>query len=205
MFGIRKQRHEVTSKSKLVGVTGVGHGVGVTHMSLIAASYLSSALAYRVAYAEVSHKSRVLTYLGDEPIMHGRNVGYRFKGVDYFPAVCEEGISELETKRYDVVICDLGVIEPNKRMLVKWCDRLIVIGSLQLWRYEEYREYMRDYYIKGDTLRAGLFGLYLKDEEKRRFEKEFNVPITGVPYMSDPYRLKKEDITAMQRITAGWL
>lgn len=205
MFGKCRRRHKTTAKCILVGVTGVGHGVGVTHIALAAADYLSSVLGYKAAFAEVAEQSSIISFLTGETVMNGRNVGYRYKGADYYPSIGIDTVSEILSDRYDIVISDLGVFEAGKRMMAGRCDRVMIIGSMQPWRYDEYRYFMRDHYIKDGSWSGSMYGLYLRKDQKSRFEKEFGVSVAGIPYINDPFRLDREDIDNLSRLTAGWL
>ena len=200
-----KRRGKVTSRCVLIGVVGTGSGVGVTHLALSIANFFSSALGARCAYAELCAESKVMSYLPDDTVIAGSNVGYRYKGVDYYPAVSRDSLSFIRNNLYDIVICDLGKASYEDWIVTNRCDRLMIIGSMQPWRFDEYRRFMRDFYITNGTLNGGLYGLYLKKNEKFRFEKEFGVSVDGIPFISDPYGLNKTDIEYLQKLTAGWL
>ena len=205
IFGFGQKHHRAVRRRILAGIIGTGHGVGVTHTALAIANCLASFSAYRVAFVEVSEHSSIIAFLSAEPFMLGANIGYGYKGVDYFPAVREEGLSRIFAADYDVTICDLGAVSTDEYQIADRFDELLIIGSLRPWRYEEYRVFMRDFYIRYDMRHGSLFGLYLKEEERRRFKEEFDETVHELPYLCDPFKLEIEDIGHLRKMTEGWL
>ena len=204
IFGARHHKTQYVRQCRVIGIAGCTPGSGVTHIAISAANYLTGMMGFRVAYVEVKEKSDIVQFLEKNPIIHSRCVGFSHMNVDYFPQAQADDVADIEELGYDFLICDLGVIEPEVRSVLRRCHRRIIIGSLKPWKYKKYSEYMRDLYMKDDSLRGFLYVIFLRKEEEQRFYREFGVRVKGVSLIEDPFRLKGVDRDYLERFTAEW-
>lgn len=179
--------------TQIIGLWGVTCGVGATHLTVALANFLCSKERYRVAVAELRSDGRIANLMEEEWFVTEGCVGFCRSGVDYYPKISADQMRLLSGKGYDYLLvlyppADTGVV------YLESCHRRIVVGSLKPWNYREYQKFMRDIYLERDMPAWDLRGQFLTGEQKRKFEAEFHVSVKEIPFIEDPFCLRKKDL-----------
>ena len=119
---------KVHSAPQLVGVCGSVHNVGTTHISLALCNYMSNKCMYRTAYVELNgtHEILSLSKTADEKV-------FTYKNVDFFPHAVMSTLTEILNMRYERVIIDFGILNPNTLKEFMRCDVRIAVCTISKW------------------------------------------------------------------------
>lgn len=183
-------------KKKTIGIMGSDRGVGVTHLALAIANFISIETGEKVILADLSGTKEL------KRIKTAKD-GTLY-GAAYFPDVTNEQIPRLMNESYDYLVFDFGSDrEKNFREFLR-CERKIVTGSFSLWKRQAYDDFMQyakyeKSYMEWDY--CALFGI--KKEDKKNFKKLYGVPVREVPFFSNPYELEKEEFLFLQEFIQG--
>lgn len=183
-------------KKKTIGVFGSDRGVGVTHLALAIANFISLESGEKVILADLS---------GTKELKQIKTAkGGTLFGVSYFPGVTNAQIPQLMNESYDYLIFDFGSDrEKNYKEFLR-CDRKIVTGSFSPWKRQSYDDFMQ--FINNEKsymewAYCALFGL--KKEDRKDFKKLYGVPVRAVPFFESPYELGKEEYLFLQEFKQG--
>lgn len=171
------------------------NGCGATHFVVALANYFRSALGRKTAVIELSAQ-------GDLESLVKREADQKQElfGVHYYTGVCMGRIPDILNGDGEVFIMDLGTDFRTVREEFLRCDRKIVLGSLSLWQIASYEQYF-SHIIAGEQYKEWKFLALSADRRSRKaMQKKYGIYMKAVPYMENPFLLKKEDIKFLQRI-----
>lgn len=189
---------------KKIMVTGAEKGVGVTHFSILLASYYVFIHGKKVCIVDLSETK---DYLYMDQLYNGNNLtdqlyySYRIKKIDFMirPGMLsrEEIISRALESNYDVVIFDNGInVDFINRDMVM-CDIKYIVGSCSLWKTAEFEKQIckikkngicRYVYIFGDCVNADIIA------------RNNDVKINHIPFTDSPFRIDKKQFSAIEKI-----
>ena len=116
----------------------------------------------------------------------GNRTVFDIHGVDYYPDITPDELPELYNQGYRI----------NEFLR---CDRKLVIGSLAPWNIRQYRELLES--ISHYTnLGEGFYCLTRTESPKqiRDFSRLYQISISSVPSIPDPFYIKKEHFSILQ-------
>lgn len=171
-----------------IGIMGQDAGMGVTHLSIALACYLAGALGQRTALVELGAGGalRQLSPLGNED-------SFQRNRVVWYPSIEPQELGWVYNQDYSYIVLDLGADSQTARQELARCHQRIITGSLSPWRKERYYSYIeRMQYEMGEIDMYTFVALFGDRIEIKQCCRTFKVPVKAVPFVADPFHVKKE-------------
>lgn len=171
-------------------------GVGTTHVAIAAASYAVNEWGARTAVAE----------LGCRPCIQamdlcGQGGGcFEADGVDYYPQMEPTQMPQLLNGAYRYLILDLGCNESCWAEFLR-CDLKYIVASFSPWRMRQAEIFM-DLHENDQSINffTALLTVTGNVYEKKKFQRKYHVPVRTIPFIADPFRLEKDQLSFFQEL-----
>lgn len=181
---------------KTVGFYGVDSGVGTTHLAIAAANYVVNEWGVPAAAAE----------FGSRACMRDLNVyglsddHFAIDGVDYYPQMEAAQMPQLLNGSYRYLILDMGSEQSTWQEFLR-CDLKYAVASLSPWRIRRAEEFM-DLHENDDSIKyiTALLTVTGSVYEKKKFQRMYHVPVRTIPFIADPFRLGKDQLSFFQEL-----
>lgn len=170
-------------------------GCGATHLAIALANYLESGLGKKTAVIELSgcHELRSMVKKeGDKQ--------QRILGIHYFTDICVGKIPEIMNSRYEAYVLDLGADYALAREEFLRCDRKIVIGSISPWKVFQYEHFLENVIASENYELWEFLVLFANLLDKKKIQKRYGMHMLSVPWIENPFYLKKEDMVFLQKL-----
>ena len=163
---------------RTMGIIGSCRSVGVTHLAVWTANYLTGVRRERTAVLEWNTHGD-FDRMGQFCKGDGKKGLYRILEVDYYAQAGMEELADCLNKDYQYIIVDYGEITGHKLLDCARCDLKVIVGSLSEWQAKMFSGAVTE-----NEIRAGDMPLLLaarkpekgwKDVFVFRF-KEFLIP-----------------------------
>ena len=179
-------------KQKTISIISASRKLGVTHMCLCLANFLSSALKQKVLYIELSDESQLLGMVGENQITILNKTGFFYKGVNYILACSVEDALSLINDFNGYIVVDIFKYSEETKVIFNRCERRIIIGSMKPWCKKDVYQLMSK--LKGGTgLKNMYYNVCNSQNEKNDFKKMYGCSMESLPYIKNPFSLKEED------------
>ncbi len=189
-FSGRKLKEKVS-----IGIIGIGMGCGATHLAVALANYTQSVLGRKTACIELSGKHE-LKYM----IQKEGDKKQKLLGVQYFTDIGVGKIPEIMNSKFEVLILDLGAEYTAAREEFLRCDRKIVTGSISPWRVSAYEHFLKKEIVTENFKSWEFLALFANLTDKKVIQKRCGVQMISIPWIENPFCLKKEDMIFLQKI-----
>ena len=106
---------------------------------------------------------------------------------------------------YSYLMMDLGSAQSEWQEFLR-CDLRYLVASLSPWRVARAEQFMvshgqpdgivqmhQNYFTALLTVTGNIY-------EKKRFQQIYHVPVRSVPFIADPFRLEKDQLTFFQEL-----
>lgn len=193
-------RRETEKRQRIIGIIGTGRSVGVTHLSIMAAGYVSGVLRRSCAVLEWnSHEDferiqKVCTC----KIKAGSTNPFHVLDADYYRAAGTKELLLCKTKGYQDVIVDYGtVLEGNLEEFLR-CDRRFVVGSVSEWQIGAFLGFAEG--GKRADQRLDYFAVFGSGEARKNMEKRLGFPILRIPVSVDAWTVTSESLKFFEQI-----
>ena len=187
----RKQKER-----KTIGFYGADTGVGTTHLAIAAANYAVNERGVPAAVAE----------LGDRPCIRDLDAygqgedHFEIDGVGYYPQMEPGQMPQLLNGAYRYLMLDMGCEESCWQEFLR-CDLKYVVVSLSPWRIRQAEDFMalhekehvNNYFTALLTVTGSVY-------EKKKFQRTYHVPVRTIPFIADPLRPAKDQLTFFQEL-----
>ena len=200
----------------MIGAAGLCPSAGVTHFSLLLASYCSGVLRGKTAVLEWNGSGDFARILGARDPKHfllpgnpeKRPGSKKCKSDVTFGGDCsftimdiilcaEAGSEELFSCKEccDYTVIDFGVLREEIRKEWLRCDRHVLLGSLSEWQISSLAGYLAGGMPPEGTEIFVTFG----EEEKRRMtERVFGIPLRRIPFSPDAFTVNADVLEAFR-------
>lgn len=178
-----------------IGIIGTGQGCGATHLAIALANYLQSGLGKKTALIELSGQCDLKNMIQRE--CRGKQ---KLLGVDYFTDIYVGKIPEIMNSGYEAFVLDLGANYDAAREEFLRCDRKIVIGSISPWKVFAYEHFIKNVIASENCELWEFLVLYANRKDKKQIQKRYGMHMLSVPWIENPFYLKKEDMIFIQKI-----
>ena len=199
----KKNKKIIKTKRNKICVVGVSKKIGVTHLCLCLANFLSSALGKRVIYVELRRNSQLLSVVGLKQVLIGKMIGYEYKGVRYVLSDDTEAIRQLMMTEKAWFVVDMESLNNDTHTIFTNCNNRIIIGSLSPWCKKE----LYDFFINNNIEEYDIDNMRLALKNKTKKEKDdflsyYNIKEFDVPFIEDPFSLKEEHFNHLFKLLA---
>ena len=179
------------SENRIIGIVGLGHGAGVTHLAVMMGNYLSGACGLKTAVLEWNGQ-RNFKKMEQECL--GRQMGGRpftVLDVDYYAGADERVLTACINLNYQHIIIDFGGISVENRTEFFRCDRKLVVASLSERQIEAFWEFLRQ---EGKAGKRSWTYLTAFGSEETRIEivRRLKLPIVRIPLSVDAFTVTRE-------------
>lgn len=205
----QKERSKLTPSWRTLGVIGAGRGVGVTHMVVWGANYLTGVKGETTAVLEWNDhrdfermrqfcRGKILAEAAGRARIGNRTEGrqsaslFRILNVNYCGQADAVTLADCLLQDYCRILVDFGEMTEKNLAECARCDRKLVIGSLTEWKAGVFLE------LAGRSLEwdeswslAAVFG---SGEMRKEWEKLFEKPCLQIPFSEDAYLIRWEDM-----------
>lgn len=172
--------------SKKIVLAGLKRGAGVTHISILLATYFREVQGAKTAIIEWN-KQGDFTRL--EEIMYGYTKDcFTIHGIDYFRYCDKNKLRDFIYMNYNYIILDLGVEIKNNEELIENCEEKLFIGNLQYWEQEPYI-FLSNYYKNYNWTFVNNLGI---KEVVKSVQKQLHQPVYTIGYQPIDKPLNKE-------------
>ncbi len=189
-FLTRKLKEKIS-----IGIVGIGLGCGATHLTIALANYLQSGLGKKTAVIELSGRQDLKNMMQKEG--KGKQ---KLLNVQYFTDICVGKVPEIMNSGYEVFLLDLGGDYCAAREEFLRCDRKIVIGSISPWRAFAYEHFIENVIASENYQMWEFLVLFANILDKKQIQKRYGMHMLSVPWIENPFYLKKEDMMFLQKI-----
>lgn len=181
---------------KTVGFYGADSGVGTTHLAIAAANYAVNESGALAAVAELADRPCIRDL--DVPGQGGDH--FVIDGVGYYPQTEPAQMPQLLNSAYRYLILDMGCNENCWQEFLR-CDLKYVVASLSPWRIRQAENFMdlhendvsNNYFTALLTVTGSVY-------EKKKFQRKYHVPVRTIPFIADPFRLAKDQLSFFQEL-----
>ena len=187
----RKQRERRT-----IGFYGVDTGVGTTHLAIAAANYAANEWGIPTAVAELGNRPCIR----DLDLYGQAGDHFEMDGVGYYPQMELTDMPGLYNSAYRYLMLDMGCDEGCWQEFLR-CDLKYIVASLSPWRIRQAEYFMEQH--KNDNSKnyfTALLTVTGNVYEKKRFQRKYHVPVRTIPFIADPFRLVKDQLTFFQEL-----
>lgn len=196
---MKRIKKEYKQGKLIVGITGTHQNVGVTHLGLMLATYLSEWLGHRTAYVEVMDKQpssldivRLKSYFYGEEKSEEEEA-YTVHRVTFYPQKNSKNLVDIMNDSYQCLILDFGSDWKNINEFLR-CDIKIVVSSLAVWKKHK----LTNFLTVAEQLKSSDTWIYAlpftAEKNIKAASKEFGKSMYGVPYEPDPFLLSQDMI-----------
>ena len=185
--------------SATIGVSGMGHCAGATHLCIALANFLCSGFFADTAYLELGGRREISSIArkhsdDDRPFIHQRVV--------YYPNVTANRLAEVLAGRYRYFVLDFGGQALHMQQAFSECSIRLVIGNICPWKKSQFaRSVQKSFYNKKTKEDVVYLGNYMEcKSDQREVEKKCGINIIPVPYLPDPFRIASENFGFFEKI-----
>lgn len=198
---------KITSKDrtiKKIMVTGVEKGVGVTHFSILLASYYVCMLGKMVCIVDLSATE---DYLCMDRLYNGDNLLdtpcyiYQIKKINFMVqsgVLCrDEMIKRALEQRYDIIIFDNGINTDYIDKDLVMCDGKYIVGDCSSWKAEGFEKQIRK--IKNIHTYKYIYA-FGENRNADLICRDNSVTMHHIPYTKSPFRIEKKQLSELEKI-----
>lgn len=138
----RIAKRKFRKKTSVIGIYGIHRYVGVTHLTLLFAFYLSDVCGYKVIVIEASGKDDIgsLSKLYQVQTQCITKNTFLFRNVMFVGQASTYEIGDYRNSTYDYCILDLGGNYQYASNELMRCDLKLIVGSTAPWRQKSWYE-----------------------------------------------------------------
>lgn len=184
----------------VLGIAGTDRHVGVTHLSIMLANYLTSKEKCRVAVVDrsTSNSLAVLQKIYEDETdqtTHGQLGGqacFQVHKVTYYCQMKQKDIANIFHMGYEYVVIDFGKVCLQQCDSEIWrCHMRILVGSCCEWQQQAFIQALEDkisVYDAGKWNYAAFLGI---QAIRHKLEKQYHIKIKTIPFEKDPFQLHR--------------
>jgi hypothetical protein len=176
---------------RTMGIIGSCRSVGVTHLAVWTANYLTGVRRERTAVLEWNTHGD-FDRMGQFCKGDGKKGLYRILEVDYYAQAGMEELADCLNKDYQYIIVDYGEITGHKLLDCARCDLKVIVGSLSEWQAKMFSGAVTEDRKRDKSWRyAVAFG---SEEARKRMERCFRIQVQRIPDSRDVFAVTHADI-----------
>ncbi len=194
--------HEAKREKKVLSVLGMTEASGATRLALAIANYCASAQRRKTAYGEIADETKLGAILEKARCIGAQPVGFEDSFLRYYPALGKEEIKILMDQNWERLILDQTMDDKTGIAIGSGAQHILMIDPTP-WRYHQIQLGMRNLMENKQLYRLLMGNAYTYIEEKRwidRFSEEFGINLHKIPWIRDPYCLRREDRKTIEQV-----
>lgn len=179
-------------KSRLIGITGTGNGVGCTHFSVMLLNYLAGFLRRKAVLLEWNDSG---DFARLEKVCNGSCGEEKFFCIldaVYCKDAGQEELADAYEKGYEDILIDFGSMgkEEGWKEFLR-CEMQYVVGSFSEWQQECFREFelTRQPVKRKSWVSLAVFG---SEETRKEFLRRYRLKVERIPFSADAFSVTRE-------------
>ncbi len=192
-------RKKTLSVPQTIGIGGIEHGSGATHLALALTNLLANRQRKKTAYLELNPNRQIACLSSGSAQSF-----FRFLGMDFYPEATFEQLPKLLGKPYACFVLDLGVLNPSSAACREFlrCQKKLVVGSVCPWKEARYGKWMESFFSQyqnhsEEIILLGNLGI---KEDILRFRRKYRVSVQTVPFLENPFQLTPSDWSVLEKL-----
>lgn len=189
---------------KTIGIAGACPAVGVTHLSILAANYLTGVRGQSAAVLEWNQSK---SFLQMEHICcgsqgHGFPEGHSFRvfEVDYYAMAQTSQLLLCRHKEYHRIMMDFGVLTADNQNEFLRCDQRILVGAMSEWQLEAFLE-LSGRMLWAEKERILYMAAFGSEEIRKNMRQRLRQTVRRIPISVDAFTITAQII----RFFDSWL
>lgn len=200
----QNKRSPKDNSIKKIMILGTEPGVGVTHFSILLASYYVFTLGKKVCIVDLSDTD---DYLCMDRIYHGDDTFdtsdyiYPIKKIDFLVSSEKPDRSELIktalAHNHDIIIFDNGTNSDHIEKDMVMCDTKYIIGNCSLWKVLGFEKQITR--LPNIHAYRYLFS-FGQIENTDILRQKYGIKIRQIPYTDSPFKIEKKQLSELEKI-----
>lgn len=183
-----------------IGILGIDKGEGVTSLAVGMASYLQGMRCKKTAMLEMNTEGEFAdirtTYFGK----NYKETPFEIFKTSYYPGVTKGEYAKICNMGYDCIVTDFGFSYQKSMEDFLRCDKKIVMGSINLWKYRKYLEFY-EYTKNFPGVGNWIFVLSGDDEDIRMIRARHDIIAVNKQFFMNPYRITQQEADYYENIS----
>lgn len=180
----------------LIGVLPLEKGSGATQLAIMLANYLTA--KERENGVVVFWRKETLTELG-RILGCEEKSRLTIKGMEFL-AYEENQMSRLMNDGYQFILWCFSSQEGEQWEEFLRCNRHLIIGNLTEWHRENLEVFVKENKDMGGFSQWKFLSAFGPKERFREMERKVGVKIERIPWCEDPFSIKREWFTFLERL-----
>ena len=180
-----------------MGIIGAGRGVGVTHLSVWMANYLTGVRRERTAVLEWNRHgdfARIKEFCcgAEKCEIAGKADAFKVLDTEYYADAGVEELAACMNTDYRRIIVDYGEITGETMLECARCDRKVIVGALSEWQAKAFLEEAKKSAKRDQSWSyTTAFG---SEEARRELMKRFRMDCLRIPTSVDAFAVTRSDM-----------
>ncbi len=180
--------------SRIIGIAGAGRGTGVTHMCILTANYMASALDRRTALIQWNDHGgleglREICLADLKQCTDIEAHKYKIFGVTYYTHGSPQILTGCLDGPYEETIIDFGELRQEVREDWLRCSVQILMGALCEWKLKAFLGHLaEDRGGRGRRIYMAAFG---SEDMRKQIERRFRITLIRVPFSADAFSVDR--------------
>lgn len=197
----RRKMKRILDESNLfsIGILGIDKGEGVTSLAVGLATYLQEIKCRKTAMVEMNTEGEFddirNTYFGK----NYQETPFEIFKINYYPGVTKGEYAKICNMGYDCMVTDFGFRYQKSMEDFLRCDKKIVLGSINLWKYRKYLEFY-EYTRNFPGVGSWVFLLSGDEDDIRMVRIKHNVAVMNKEFFMNPYRISEAETAYYEMI-----
>ncbi len=197
-------------RTKRIAFYALTRACGTTHVAVAAANYLASREKRKVLYLEAPSEEDtscgVIRFRTKKVLAAGGLSGFEREGVVYIPSCEPEDVRRLLAEGFDYILAELPGWKRECALLSDMFEKRIFTFSAKPWRYADMQATLKQFIsLRTDTPQGEYCSFGLTASEERMAAADFKLRCKEIPFIRDPFHLKKEDLSFLKQLLSNRL
>lgn len=177
---------------------GVCESVGTTHFSIMLGNSISNGIKAHTAIVEYGSENAYLRLQKETGNRQKNPNKFTYAGIDFYYNIQEEKLTEIISKRYEVVILDMkyGSKEVMKEFLRS--DKRIVVAGINLWQADRLKSFLKNEKMK--SLNYLCVALAYDRKAAKKLKKEYGILVEPIPIEQNPFEISADGFMKLLKI-----
>jgi hypothetical protein len=198
---LRKFFHEESTLCN-IGILGIDKGEGATALSVGLSTYLHDVRCKKTTMVEMNEEGE---FSGIRDSYFGRDyhkTPFEIFKINYYPGVTREQYIKICNMGYECIVTDFGYGYRKSMEDFLRCDKKIVLGSINLWKYKKFVEFLE--YIKNfPGVGNWLFLLSGDEEDIKQIQAKYSIQTMNKKFFQNPYHIAEKEAEYYEKILHG--
>lgn len=193
--------------SRTIGIAGSRKGVGVTHLAIMLANYLTSVERYKTAVVEMNGSGafRTIQKYSKKSSLESKRYSHEFferEQVIYYPQPSERTLAGIFSSDYEYIIMDFGCAWKQQKLEWVRCNKNLLVGSCCEWQQKSFSEMLEEVSMWIKIEECSCLSLFGVRQVRKELEKGFRTKLGQIPFEENPFLLHKEHFPFLHQLVA---